>query len=129
MLRYEPYQPPVRRQIGIRDNTPQYRTCGQCEGSGKIGLQCPGCRGHGVKLCNTCNGKRRQECRVCEGEGYFMKNGQAESCSVCSGVGTRVCSSCGGDGGNICTSCNGSGSSGHSYSCVHCMGNGYVKMR
>lgn len=108
--------------------------CNVCNGMGHCSYClygiCYMCNGKGKELCGRCIGNGK--CGQCGGDGYYYSgigmtfnqytcqscNGSGR-CSVCSGTGYQSCSTCGGDG--MCNYCDGR------YTCDYCGGKGYIE--
>jgi hypothetical protein len=103
--------------------------CKKCNNSGweVIIDSCTICKGTGkIKVtCNNCNGKTKQYCEVCKGQGVVLKNGAMgtiyQNCQKCNGKGIVSCTVCQGTGMRevFCEKCKGKGYFSQTVICDH----------
>lgn len=55
-------------------------------------MECPDCKGEGIRVCPTCNGTKEHTCPKCEGKGTVTGWGP---CPDCDGLGKVPCLKCG----------------------------------
>ena len=94
--------------------------CDECDGTGKVEVQCAECNGYGIFRCGRCGGAGSLVCINCYGSGRV-------ECTLCYGTGRDgMCFLCSGSGydsdGWRCFSCNGTGKS----ECNWCSSLGYT---
>jgi len=88
--------------------------CKQCDGSGKIEVLCPACKGVKNTMCKKCIGSgvlyTKIQCDACKGKG---KTWLGTICKKCKGKGQlkkkKICPECAGKGVKNCPQCDGKG--------------------
>ncbi len=82
--------------------------CTICEGSGKLDVACPDCRGTAGVGCPSCFGVESCPSSTCQGGWhYYVGSGKKAKCSYCGGDGKVSCKACSGKGATKCAACRG----------------------